>query len=315
MTVHLLEETSTPVLAALDRERTVVILTVSPLEAHGPHLPVGVDAFTGRHLAESVAERVVATRPGWSAILVPTLHLGTFTFDTVGTINVRQRVVRDAVIDYGAAFARAGFRHILVSNGHGGPGHLVALEEAAAAVSRRYGVSMTSLTGHLAWEFLGGRLLPKIEAALGRALSPEERRAFAEDSHGGWWETSVMLMLRPDLVDDGYRALDPVRFSLVQRLVPNYAVRNGGPGYVGHPARGDASFAEAAAGVLLDETMRFVDGLLDGRVQPAERRSPFYAVPFLRTNFLPVVGASALAVAMAIGWWRRRSAAHEGGSP
>ena len=44
-----------------------MILTVSPLEEHGPHLPVGVDAFTGRHLAESIAERVVAERPGWSA--------------------------------------------------------------------------------------------------------------------------------------------------------------------------------------------------------------------------------------------------------
>jgi creatinine amidohydrolase len=315
LSVHLLDEISTPALDALDRERTVVILTVSPLEAHGPHLPVGVDAFTGRHLAESIAGRVVATRSGWNAVLVPTLHLGTFTFDTVGTINVRQRVVRDAVIDYGAAFARAGFRHILIANGHGGPGHLVALEEAAAAVSRRYRVTMASLTGHLAWEFLGGRLLPRIETALGRALSPEERRAFAEDSHGGWWETSVMLMLRPDLVDDGYRALDPVRYSLVARLVPNYAVKNGGPGYVGHPARGDASFARAAAGVLLEETMRFVDGLLDGRVRPAARRSPFYAVPFLRTNFLPVLGASALAVAVAIGWRRRRATAQEGGRP
>ena len=44
MSIHLLEEISTPALDALDRDRTVVILTVSPLEEHGPHLPVGVDA-------------------------------------------------------------------------------------------------------------------------------------------------------------------------------------------------------------------------------------------------------------------------------
>ena len=305
MTIYRLEESSTAALDALDRDRTIVVLTVSPLEEHGPHLPVGVDAFTARHLAESIAERVVAERPGWSAVLAPTLHLGSFTFQTVGTINVRQRVVRDAVIDYGAALARARFRYILIANGHGGPGHLVALEEAAGAVSRRHRVTMASLTGHLAWEFLGGRLLPKIEKALGRTLSDEERRAFSEDAHAGWWETSAMLMLRPDLVDDGYRALAAARYARVRRLVPNYALRRGGQGYVGHPALADASFAKAGSQVILDEVMRFVDGLLDGRVRPAERRSPFYAIPVLRTNFLPALGAAALA-AVAVAWWRRR---------
>jgi creatinine amidohydrolase len=305
MSVYLLEETTTPALDALDRDRTVVILTVSPLEQHGPHLPVGVDALTGRHLAESVAARLVAERPGWSAVLAPTLHLGTFTFDTVGTVNVRQRVVRDAVVDYGRALARARFRYVLIANGHGGAGHLVALEEAAEIVSRRHKIVMASLTGHLAWAFLSGRMLPKMEAALGRSLTAGERRAFAEDSHGGWWETSIMLMLRPDLVDPGYRDLEPVRFSLRRRLVPNYAVKNGGSGYVGHPALADAAFARAGAGVLLDETMELVDGLLDGRVRAQSRRSPFYAVPFLRTNFLPAMGAAA-ALAAAVAWLRRR---------
>ena len=160
MSVYRLEEMSTPAVDALDRERTAVIVTVSPLEEHGPHLPVGVDAFAARHFARAVADRLVASRPGWSVVLMPTLHLGSFTFETVGTVSVRQRVVRDALIDYGRSFARAGFRWIFVANGHGGPGHLTALEEASAIVSRRFGVTMASLTGSLAWEFFRGRYLP-----------------------------------------------------------------------------------------------------------------------------------------------------------
>lgn len=303
MTVHRLEELSTPALDALDRERTVVILSVSPLETHGPHLPLGVDAFTARYFSEAIAERVVATRPGWAVVLAPTLHLGSFTFDTVGTVRVRQRVVRDVVVDYGRALARAGFRHILVSNGHGGPGHLVALEEAAAIVSRRHRVTMASFTGHLAWEFLRGRLLPRIEAGLGRPLSPVEREAFAEDAHGGWWETSIMLALRPDLVDDGYRTLPAARYSLRERLVPNYPLRRGGRGYVGHPALADPAFARATTEVLLAEAMTVVDGLLDGRIRPSERRSPFFVIPFFRTNFRRVAGAVAAAGAVLAGWW------------
>jgi creatinine amidohydrolase len=302
LSVHLLEELSTPALDALPRARTVIILTVSPLEEHGPHLPVGVDAFTARHFAEAIAERLVAERPGWSVVLAPTLHLGTFTFDTVGTVTVRQRVVRDAVVDYGDSLARAGFRYILISNGHGGPGHLVALEEAASLVSRRHGITMASFTGHLAWEFLRGRYLPKIEAALGRRLSDEERRAFAEDAHGGWWETSVMLLLRPHLVDGGYRTLPPARYSLSRKLLPNYPLRNGGRGYVGHPALADPGFARATSEVLLAEAMALVGGLLDGRIRPTQRRSPFFAVPFFRTDFWAAL-AGALVAAAFVGWW------------
>jgi creatinine amidohydrolase len=303
LSVYRLEELSTPALDALDRARTAVIITVSPLEEHGPHLPVGVDAFAARHFARAVAEKLVERRAGWSVLLVPTLHLGSFTFETVGTVSVRQRVVRDALIDYGRSFARADFRYIFVANGHGGPGHLAALEEASATVSKRYDVTMASLTGYLAWEFFRGRYLPKIEAALGRALSDDERAAFSEDAHAGWWETSLMLMLRPDLVADSYRDLPPARYSLPERVVPNYPLRNGGQGYVGHPALADAVFAKATTDVLMDEAMEMVEGFIDGRLRPAERRSPFYGLPIFRTNFFRAVGATGVLGAAALSAW------------
>ena len=298
MSIYRLEEMSTPDLDGLDRARTVVLVTVSPLEQHGPHLPVGVDAFAARHFADTIAERVVAARPGWSAVLVPTLHLGSFTFDTVGTITVRQRVVRDALVDYGDSLARAGFRFILIANGHAGPGHLTALDEAAAIVTRRRDVMMASFTGHLVWQFLRGRYVDRIEAELGRALTAAERDAFAEDAHGGWWETSLMLLLRPDLVDDSFRTLPPARYSLASRVVPNYPLKNGGRGYVGHPALADPAFAKAITEVLMREAMTIVDGLLDGRLKPSDRHSPFFQVPFFRTNFW---WAAAITAAVAAG--------------
>jgi creatinine amidohydrolase len=310
LTVYRLEEMSTPALDALDRDRAVALVTVSPLEAHGPHLPVGVDAFAARHFAETIAERLTAARPDWSVVLVPTLHLGSFTFETVGTISVRQRVVRDVMIDYGEALARSGFRFILVANGHGGPGHLTALDEAAAIVSRRHGVVMASFTGHLAWEFLRGRYVDAIEAELGRPLTSTERGAFAEDAHGGWWETSLMLLLRPDLVDDSFRTLPPARYSMIRRVVPNYAVKNGGQGYVGHPALADPAFAKATTEVLMREAMTIVDGLLDGRLKPSDRHSPFFQVPFFRTNFWRAAGATAAVAGIGLGlagWLRRRT--------
>jgi creatinine amidohydrolase len=298
LSVRLLEEMSTPALDALDRARTVVVLTVSPLEEHGPHLPVGVDAIAARHFAQSLSEKLTAARPGWTALLAPTLHLGSFTFDAVGTVSVRQRVVRDAVVDYGRSLARAGFRYILVANGHGGPGHHTALEEASATVSRRHRVMMASVSGHLAWQFLRGRYVDKIAAALGRPLTDEERRAFAEDAHGGWFETSLMLLIRPDLVDQSYRTLPPARYSLPARAVPNFPLRNGGQGYVGHPALADAAFARAATDVLMEESMALVEGLLDGRLPPSAGRSPFFVLPFFRTDFWPLAATAAAGIAL-----------------
>jgi hypothetical protein len=51
--------------------------------------------------------------------------------------------------------------------------------------------------------------------------------------------------------------------------------------------------------------MRMVDEVLEGRARPRARRSPFYAVPFLRTNFARILGAATLAT-LAVAWVRRR---------
>jgi creatinine amidohydrolase len=298
-----------PAVDALDRDRTVIFLAVSPLEEHGPHLPLGVDAFTARHLARALGERLVAARPGWSAVLTPTLPVGSFTFEGPGTVTVRQRVVRDLVVDYGASLARAGFRYFAIASGHAGPGHLAALDEASAIVSRRYGVRMASLSGHLAWDFLRGRYLDRVEAALGRPLTDRERQAFREDAHGGWWETSLMLMLRPELVDEAYRELPPARYALPSRLVPNYPLRGSGQGYVGHPGMADPAFAKATTEVLVDRAMEMVNGLIDGAAPVPGRRSPFFAVPFLRTNFWPVAAVAAVATSLSLAvlsWTRPR---------
>jgi hypothetical protein len=108
----------------------------------------------------------------------------------------------------------------------------------------------------------------------------------------------MMLLLRPDLVGDGWRDLPAARYSMAHRLIPNYPLRNGGQGYVGHPALADPEFAKATLTVLMDEAMKLVSGLLDGSLRPSRGRSPFFAIPFFRTNFWPVaagVGAAAIA--------------------
>lgn len=114
-----------------------------------------------------------------------------------------------------------------------------------------------------------------------------------------------MLQLRPDLVDGGYRSLPPARYALLERLRPNYPLRDGGSGYVGHPALADPAYARATLEVLHGEALALVEALLDGRVRPAQRRSPFSALPFLRADFWPwaLAGAAAAALAAVAARW------------
>lgn len=293
-------------LDALDRDRAAVLFTVSPLEEHGPHLPVGTDLYISEFFAEQLAGRIVEEKPDWTVLLGPPLPFGASAFDHAGTLRVRARTVRNATLDYGAALARHGFRYILVTNAHAGPRHVVALEEAAAVVTRRYGVRMFSVSGPVLWKVLRGSFTERLEPLLGRPLTEEEREALGGDAHGGLWETSLLLRARPELVDDSRKDLPPVRFSILDALRKNYPLRLGNrQGYIGSPAAATAEFGEAARRLLADVVWEVVRPVLDAKEESWQQTSLLYKIPFMRTAFPYMAGAAALliAAALAVKFW------------
>lgn len=302
-----LAELSFTRLDALDRHQTVVLFAVSPLEEHGPHLPVGTDLFHSEFFNGELANRILEEKPGWLVVIGPSLPIGASAFDHVGTLLVRARTVRNAALDYGAALARHGFRYILVTNAHAGPRHVVALEEAAAVVSRRYGVRMLSVSGPILWKFLRGKFTERLAPLLGRPLSPAEREAIRGDAHGGLWETSLLLLTRPDLVDPAYAHLPPARFPLIDALRKNYPLRLGNQmGYIGAPAAATVEFGEVARRLLLDIAWDVVRPVFDAQDESWQQTSFLYKIPFLRTAFPYVAaGVGLLLGAMALAWWLR----------
>lgn len=283
MPSHNLEELKFTEIERLDRARTLFTITVSPLEEHGPHLPLGVDAFNAQYFEQELTRRFLEKRPDWEVIRIPPLHAGSFTFDAPGSITVRARVVRDLLTDTLSSLAKYGFRYFLISNGHGGPTHIVALEEAARIVSRRYGARALSFTGHIAWEFLRGKYWPEMLERL--KLSPEDAAALKDDAHAGQWETSMMLKLYPELVDPSYTGLAPFSAKMIERIQPNYPLKNGQKlGYVGHPARASLELADVSAEFLLEKALGLVEEHLFAEENP--RASMFYRIPLFRINFL-----------------------------
>ena len=302
-----LAELSYTTLDALDRKRTVVIFTVSPLEEHGPHLPVGTDLFEAEFLAEELAGRILEKKPGWTVLLGPPIPVGASAFDHAGTLLARARTVRNVTLDYGAALARHGFRYILVTNAHAGPRHVVALEEAAAVVSRRFGVRMLSLSGPILWKLLRGKLTSQLEPLLGRAATPLERTALRGDAHGGLWETSLVLRIRPELVDPSFIRLPQIRFLLIDALRKNYPLRLGNKmGYIGAPAAATAEFGEGARRMLVDVAWEVARPVIEAADESWQQTSLLYNIPFFRTAFPYVASGAAVATAgLALLWWFR----------
>ena len=300
-----LAELSFTRLDALDRRRTVVIFAVSPLEEHGPHLPVGTDLYDAEFFSEELAKRILKAKPDWTVLLGPSLPVGASAFDHAGTLLVRARTVRNATLDYGAALARHRFQYILVTNGHAGPRHVVALEEAAAVVSRRYGVRMLSVSGPVIWKFLRGKFMDQLEPLLGRPLTEAEREAMRGDVHGGLWETSLILRTRPQLVDPAYASLPPVRFTLLDALRKNYPLRLGNKlGYIGSPAAAAVEFGEAARRLLLDVAWDVVRPVFDAPDESWQQTSLLYKIPLMRTAFPYFAAGVGLSLAaLGLAWW------------
>jgi creatinine amidohydrolase len=199
--LHYLERMTYPQVERLAARTDLALLPVAPPEAHGPHLPVGTDLIAARELCDRAAHELAARRI--ECLIAPLLPycLADVAGPFPGTITVRAEVVAALVADICRGLARSGFRRTLVVSGHAEEENLAALRAgakqavvagASARVSRWYGDALPRLLHLLQEDY------------------PEY------DIHAGEWETALVLLRAPELVD---------RASL-DALPPNWETRN-----------------------------------------------------------------------------------------
>lgn len=106
----------------------------------------------------------------------------------------------------------------------------------------------------------------------------------------------MMMLLRPELVDPGFRDL-PDKTLSVWRLRRFKSIRPPeGQGYLGAPARADIDFARASLVVLRQEAAEILRRFLSRERSVRHFRSPLYAMLIFRTNFRRWVMAGMLVV-------------------
>jgi len=278
-----LENLNCEELKQLDKAKTVFFIPISPLEQHGPHLPIGVDIFNAEFSARKAAEYTNHIYPAFNTILYPTIPLGTQVFDYTGSFSVKQTTIYEIIYNIGKSLAKSGFKYIFVFSAHGTAKQIVAIESACRKISRKFQIEMHCLTGGLSVRFLKGEFYQEISAKLGKNFSDEQLNVLKYDYHAGWWETSMMLLNYPSLVKPAFKELKPYLKDIVKRKV--ITPENKFQGYIGAPAFADAEFAQASVEVMIKVVGDQLDRCFKGDDITEEVTSSLYKYIIFRPHF------------------------------
>jgi len=224
-----LEELNWKEIEGLDKERTLVIIPISPLEAHGPHLPVGTDILITEEICKEVVNRIRKKRKGVIPILYPFQAFGYCgaTMDAPGTISIDSRTLSKVVYDTLKSLENHGFRNVLIITFHADPFYIKAIHNAIKRMDENLRVSE-----------------PISKLYYSNKLSL---------SHAGKEETSIMLYLYPYLVNKIYKSLNEVniRFSLIKfrKTLREMGAENI---YIGNPSEADIELGRKLFKIIVD---------------------------------------------------------------
>lgn len=162
-------------------EKKVILIPVAAIEQHGFHLPIDMDNLAVEHVTDEAARR-----SNGLILVAPMIHYGfnEHNMGFPGTITIREQVFMDFCYDVGESFVRQGFDRIMYVNGHGSNQMLCNL------VARRLVNTTRALAAAMAYWSMA-------EEIVGELRESEFPGGMA---HGGEFETSIYMHLRPDLV-------------------------------------------------------------------------------------------------------------------
>ncbi len=212
-----------PAFAEWRAERKTVILPAGSVEEHGPHLPLGTDAF---HAIE-VARRLAQVRP---VLVAPPVFYGLCrsTREHPGTVSISSSTLRALILDLGREFFRQGLSNLVILSGHAGGTHMAAITDAGEQLLDELPQIKVAVVNvlDLLREVLAAR--PDLVATKG-------------DAHAGEVETALMLATHPHLV----KGTAPAEWPAFPKYILARDKQKYWPGGVwGDPARANARQGE-----------------------------------------------------------------------
>ncbi len=175
------EEFTWPEIRELVESQPVVVIPVGTIEQHGPHLPLVTDVCTATEMSRLAVEQCM------HSVLMPSVSyaFNEHHLDFPGTIAIDTHPFINYVVDIGKSLAHHGFRKILLVNGHGS--NVPFMDIAARTITNKTEAICALVSW---WTLIPQDVLKKVR----------ESEFPGGMAHGCELETSVMLHLRPDLV-------------------------------------------------------------------------------------------------------------------
>lgn len=216
----------------------VGLLPIGAIEAHGPHLPLATDGWIARAMAQRGCDEL--RQSGVEALVLPAHHYtpAKFAAGFAGTVDADPSVVEGVIAAAAATIASAGGSLLTVVNAHFDPANIEAIRTAV----NRLTAAADSPAGHF-FDLTRRRHVERIggEFATGAC-------------HAGRYEGSLMLAIRPDLVDSqAAAALPPYPRSLAEAIgagVTSFEELGGDQAYFGWPADASAEEGEETLALL-----------------------------------------------------------------
>jgi creatinine amidohydrolase len=256
-----LAQLNTNQIRSLDRNKTVVLIPGGILEQHGPYLPSFTDGFVDSAATQELANAIVA-RPGWTVLIFPPIPIGFGGANDIGgkwsfpgSFTVRTETLRAVYMDLSSEFGEQGFRWIFLVNDHADPLHARALNQASSYFHETYGGTMVHL-----------RDLMPIATCCGteaKMFTPAEQAEEGFSVHAGADEHSLVLFLRPELVDPSLKTAPSLTGKGLDDLF-RIADSKDWPGYFGAPRLASAAFGARHFAEFVRVESELVLKILDG---------------------------------------------------
>src|SRR5215831_6356891 len=220
-------------LRALAAKDAIVLLPVASTEQHGPHLATGVDDF----LCSEICRRVAAElTPDVAVVVAPTLWFGLADHHTAfgGTFTISLATYHAVLRDLCRSILGAGFRRIVIVNGHGG--NMQALAAFSGELTRELDAPVATTTYFM-------------EGAAEQAKILEDQNGVM---HACEAETSMMMAVHPELVNRSrLEAAHGPNFDLTASLIPSLKTFRTFAELTSSGVAGDARKASASKGEAL----------------------------------------------------------------
>jgi creatinine amidohydrolase len=176
------QELNAPALRSIDRQDTLAIIPIAAVEQHGPHMPTGTDTILCTAVAEAVENRLTSR-----VLLTPTIWLGASAHHLRlgATLDTALDTYIATLCDVAHSLLEDGFKRIMFLNGHGG--NIDPMKIAVRMLQPRY---LDAL-------LVAGNYWSPADAERVQILEGDQKYV----GHACEFETSMMLHVRPELVD------------------------------------------------------------------------------------------------------------------